>query len=302
MAPPVKPSRRPKGFSAALRRAFIDACTLELRALKPGNVHDYAAGHGMSVDDFVKSAEAAAAPLCRTGRAVGARIRDAAVATQAAVGCNTNLGILLLAAPLLAARERTRGRDLRDALRETLAKLTVADAIKAYEAIRIANPAGLGHAESQDVSAAPEVTLREAMGLAADRDRIARQYAADYEDVFAIGVDGLAAARRQGLAPEWAASRIYLAFLAAFPDSHVARKYGDAVAEEVRSEAAPLAVRLSATDAPERLKPDLLVFDTALKARGINPGTSADLTVASLLAETLETMLGSVPSPLVGEG
>jgi triphosphoribosyl-dephospho-CoA synthase len=177
-------------------------------------------------------------------------------------------------------------------LRKTLAELTVADAVAAYEGIRIASPAGLGRAESQDVSAAPEVTLRESMALAAGRDRIARQYATNYEDVFAIGVSGLAAARRQGLAPEWAASRIYMAFLAAFPDSHVARKYGAAVAEEVRTEAAPLAARLRAADAPERLVPDLLVFDAALKARGINPGTSADLTVASLLAEALETMLG----------
>ncbi|MBV8652604.1 MAG: triphosphoribosyl-dephospho-CoA synthase [Alphaproteobacteria bacterium] len=291
MAPPVKHSRRPKGFSAALRRAFIDACTLELRALKPGNVHDYAAGHGMSVGDFIASAEAAAAPLCRAGRGVGVRIRDAAAATHAAVGCNTNLGIVLLAAPLLAAAERATGGDLRQALRERLAALSVADAVAAYEGIRIASPAGLGHAESQDVSAAPEVTLREAMALAAGRDRIARQYAADYEDVFAIGVAGLAVARRQGLSPEWAASRIYMAFLAAFPDSHVARKYGAAIAEDVRAEAAPLAARLLAADAPERLVPDLLAFDAALKARGINPGTSADLTVASMLAEALEALL-----------
>jgi triphosphoribosyl-dephospho-CoA synthase len=294
MAPPVKPSRWPKGFSASLHRAFIDACKLELRALKPGNVHDYAAGHGMSVGDFVTSAEAAAAPLCRARRGVGARIRDAAAATHAAVGCNTNLGILLLAAPLLAAAERAMGVDLRQGLRDTLAALTVADAVATYDGIRIASPAGLGRAESQDVSAAPEVTLREAMALAAGRDRIARQYAADYEDVFTLGVAGLAVARRQGLAPEWAASRIYMAFLAAFPDSHVARKYGTAVAEDVRAEAAPLAARLLATDAPERLVPDLLAFDAALKARGINPGTSADLTVASLLAGALETMLGGL--------
>jgi triphosphoribosyl-dephospho-CoA synthase len=207
------------------------------------------------------------------------------------VGCNTNLGILLLAAPLLAAAKRADGTDLRGALHETLASLTIADAVAAYEGIRVASPAGLGRAESQDVSAAPAVTLREAMALAAGRDRIARQYAADYEDVFAIGVARLAAARQQGLAPEWATSRIYMAFLAAFPDSHVARKYGDAVAEEVRAEAAPLAARLLEMAAPEHLMPDLLAFDAALKARGINPGTSADLTVASLLAEALVTML-----------
>jgi triphosphoribosyl-dephospho-CoA synthase len=283
--------RRSKGFPSSLRRAFRDACTLELRALKPGNVHDYAAGHGMSVGDFLESAEAAAEPLCRAGRAVGERIRDAAAATHAAVGCNTNLGILLLAAPLLAAAERAEPGDLRGALRETLTALTIADAVAAYEAIRLASPGGLGRAESQDVAASPDVTLRAAMALAAGRDRIARQYVSDYEDVFAIGVAGLAAARRQGLSPDWAASRVYMTFLAAFPDSHVARKFGDAVADEVRLSAAPLAARIAEIDEPARLAPDLLAFDAALKGRGINPGTSADLTVASLLADALETIV-----------
>ena len=49
----------------ALHAAFVAACETELRALKPGNVHVYADGHGMSVDDFRASAIAAADPLCR---------------------------------------------------------------------------------------------------------------------------------------------------------------------------------------------------------------------------------------------
>jgi triphosphoribosyl-dephospho-CoA synthase len=282
--------QRPRDFPSSLRRAFTDACTLELRALKPGNVHDYAAGHGMSVGDFVRSAAAAAEPLCRSGSTVGERIRDAAAATRATVGCNTNLGILLLAAPLIAAAEQATPGDLRGALHETLAALTIADAVAAYEAIRLANPGGLGRAGSQDVSAVPDVTLGAAMALAAERDRIARQYGTDYEDIFAIGVGGLTAARRQGLSPAWTVSRTYMEFLSAFPDSHVARKFGGGVAEGVRLDAAPLADRMTTIDDPARLAPDLLAFDTALKKRGINPGTSADLTVASILADALETM------------
>src|SRR5258708_40123989 len=92
--------------AAALREAFRAACAGELRALKPGNVHVHAGGHGMTVADFERSAEVAAAPLCRPGAAVGARIRDAVAATRAAVSVNTNLGIVLLAAPLLAAPQR----------------------------------------------------------------------------------------------------------------------------------------------------------------------------------------------------
>ena len=38
---------------------------------------------------------------------------------------------------------------------------------------------------------------------------------------------------------------------------------------------------------------DLLAWDAALKTDGINPGTSADLTVATLFARRLATILPS---------
>jgi triphosphoribosyl-dephospho-CoA synthase len=277
--------------SAALKRAFLEACALELRALKPGNVHDYAAGHGMTVANFLTSAKTAAAPLCRSAGGIGERIRAAVTATRRAVGVNTNLGIVLLAAPLIAAAERVDAAGgLRAALSEALRALSHEDAVAAYDAIRLANPGGLGRSEREDVAAVPSVTLREAMALAAGRDRIARQYVTDYEDVFAIGVAGLAASAAAGISEDWAASRVYMSFLAAVPDSHVARKFGSAVAEEVREAASPLAARLAAAAAPQRLMPELLAFDAALKQRGINPGTSADLAVASLLARALERL------------
>src|SRR5690242_14660894 len=100
MSSPVSVER-----SKALSAAYIAACELELRALKPGNVHDFAAGHGMTVDDFAASAEVSAGPLCRPGASVGERILGAIRATRERVGCNTNLGIVLLAAPLVAAAE-----------------------------------------------------------------------------------------------------------------------------------------------------------------------------------------------------
>jgi triphosphoribosyl-dephospho-CoA synthase len=35
---------------------------------------------------------------------------------------------------------------------------------------------------------------------------------------------------------------------------------------------------------------DLMAFDRSLKARGLNPGTSADLVVASLFAASLQAL------------
>ena len=43
-----------------ITRAYLEACRLDVAALKPGNVHRYAPGHGMDVVDFEKSAEISA--------------------------------------------------------------------------------------------------------------------------------------------------------------------------------------------------------------------------------------------------
>ncbi|WP_245479499.1 triphosphoribosyl-dephospho-CoA synthase, partial [Hansschlegelia zhihuaiae] len=125
----------------------------------------------------------------------------------------------------------------------------------------------------------PTITLREAMAAAADRDRIALQYVSGFEDVFAA-----AEAYRSGPAGREAVEDVYLGLLSLFPDSHVARKFGVATAETLRREAAAFSEGLDAQPDRERA---LDAFDLHLKARGLNPGTTADLTVAALFAAAL---------------
>jgi len=272
--------------------AFRAACVAELQALKPGNVHVYADGHRMTVDQFVRSAEAAAAPLCASSVRVGQRIYDAVEATVAAVGVNTNLGIILLCAPLAAAAE-TWPDDLRLAVRTILDALDTADADLAFRAIVRAAPAGLGQVAHNDVFAPAKVTLRLAMADAAERDRIARQYVTGYADIFEGGLPRLAAATARGWAAPWAVLSVYLGFLSAFPDSHVVRKYSLAAAENVRSAATKFHAALNASRDPAHLGDELAAWDAELKARGINPGTTADLTVATLFVRELATILPS---------
>ena len=127
------------------RRAFVEACDLDVLARKPGNVSVASPGHRMYADQFRASARAAAMPLCTPSASVGERIEAAVRATRGVVRCNTNLGIVLLCAPLVAAQERRApGQALRDAVGAVLASLTVADARAAYRAIVLAGPAGLG--------------------------------------------------------------------------------------------------------------------------------------------------------------
>lgn len=261
-------------------QAFHAACLAELSALKPGNVHVFAAGHGMETAQFEAAAKAAASALAAPGP-VGRRVRAAVEASLAVAGCNTNLGIILLCAPLAVAAEG--GGPLEARLAQVLEGLNIADAEEAFRAIAAASPGGLGASAEADVRAPASVTLREAMALAADRDAIARQYVTGYADVFALGVPALAGGPLERRRIEDA----YLAFLATLPDSHIARKFGPGQAEAVRLEAVALRTRLEGLPPSER-HAALLAFDTSLKARGLNPGTSADLTVASIFAALIE--------------
>jgi triphosphoribosyl-dephospho-CoA synthase len=272
----------------AVAAAYRDACLAELAALKPGNVHAFAGGHGMTTADFERSAAESAPAMGAPALAVGERIFEAIRRTREAIGCNTNLGIALLCAPLAQAALSGAGGSLRDRLQAVLQRLDVADAERAFAAIRMAEPAGLGDAPEHDVQAAPAVSLAVAMAAAAGRDRIAAQYANGFADVFELGLPHLRDGLLRWRSEPWATTSVYLAFLAALPDSHIARKYGDERAQAVRALAQPYARRLDEADDPERLTADLLTFDRELKADGLNPGTSADLTVASLFAHRIE--------------
>ncbi len=276
-------------LAGEIAAAFRAACRDELEAPKPGNVHIHGAGHRMTAAEFATSAEVAADAIAQQSRRIGARILAAAEATFAAVQTNTNLGIILLAAPLAAAAE-TRPRDLRAALASLLEDLDVEDAALAFRAIVLASPAGLGRAERHDVFERPTVTLKGAMAEAADRDRIARQYVSAFDDVFRLGLASLAAAPRLA-DPKWATLAVYLGFLAAFPDSHIVRKHGPTIADDVRRHARILRSRIAAAGDPAQFLAEIMAWDTALKARNINPGTSADLTVATLFAHRLTNIL-----------
>jgi triphosphoribosyl-dephospho-CoA synthase len=275
-----------------IEAAFRWACLTELDAPKPGNVHAFAEGHRMTVDEFVRSADATAAPLSAQGARVGLRIHRAVMATFAAVGTNTNLGIILLCAPLAAAAERDAA-NLRSALHEVLQALDVDDADLAFRSIVRAAPAGLGHSAQHDVFNPATVSLLQAMSEAANHDMVARQYATDFADIFDLGVPLFESSQKKGEA-KWATLVTFLGFLSAFPDSHIARKHGAETADCVQRAALNFATMLQAAEQPDQVLPSLLRWDAALKAKAINPGTSADLTVATLFAHRLRTILPSV--------
>lgn len=268
--------------------AFLAACRAELDALKPGNVHRHSAGHGMDVAHFERAAEAAAGPIADPSLSVGKRILRATEASVAATGLNTNLGIVLLCAPLAkAASETTFAIGLRRRLDMILAALDEQDATDAFAAIRIANPAGLGQVDEGDVRDNPDrLTLIKAMYLAAERDRIANAYVTAYSDIFDFALPVFQDARRLATDSDLAVTTLHMSLLAEFPDTHISRKYGAAAAEEIREEARALKAYWSPVASAKSMAP-LIEFDAKMKTKGRNPGTTADFVVATLFVAGL---------------
>lgn len=243
-----------------------------------GNVHRYADFAGTTYLDFALSAAAVAQPLDRAMYRwpFGLVLQEAVRETRRVCGQNTNLGILLLLLPLLYCDENHYS------IPRFLAKLDLAATRDVFEAIRLANPGGLGEAPEQDVQNEPTITLVEAMKLAADRDLIARQYANGYADIFELGVPALLEGFAVHGCIEAAIVECQLRWLAAYPDSLIARKNGVAKAEAIQ-EAARVIVELGGVRTAEGRAAGVRL-DRELRSDGnrLNPGTTADLVTACL--------------------
>lgn len=269
------------------------ACLLEASAPKPGNVHPGRAFADTRYEDFLASAAAIGPAMAAAGqRPLGETIRAAVEATRRWTRANTNLGIILLLAPLARAALANASADselsLRDRVRWVLGRTTVGDARQVYHAIRLASPGGLGTVDSQDVSGEPTVTLAEAMALAADRDAIAAEYGTGFATTFQAGAPALREALASGLAWSDATVETFLVLLASSPDTLIGRKLGRAAAADVSRRAR--AVLDAGGVRSEAGRRAMATFDGELRAsrNSSNPGTTADLTAAALFVVLLE--------------
>jgi len=80
--------------------------------------------------------------------------------------------------------------------------------------------------------------------------------------------------------------------LAQYPDSHIERKYGKRYSEWIKAEMEMLDRAMQTACEPKELLPVLYDLDKAFKAQRINPGTTADITVATVLVVLLEQLIG----------
>jgi triphosphoribosyl-dephospho-CoA synthase len=280
------------GSTWTIGRCAEAACVLEATAKKAGNVHPDAAFRDMHVRDFYRSAAAVRLAIdTRPEASVGELIEMAWEATRRVVSVNTNLGILLLFAPLVVAWRRLMRTGVSgeqvvalwpNELPKVLGQLTHADADRVFRTISAARPGGLGQVDRGDVREIPQVTLLEAMEMAEGRDRIAWQYTHRFEELFRLG-DWIEGKRRLG--EPWGSLIVdlQLMLLATSHDSLIVRKNGPEVADEVQQRACRVLAGRESGD-PVWIEA-WINFDQWLRADGNrrNPGTTADLIAAALM-------------------
>lgn len=265
------------------------ACILEVTARKPGNVHRELDLQGLHLLDFLLSAGAIVEPLNRSRElGLGQTVLEAVEATRRVVQTNTNLGTILLLAPLCAVGDT---EELFSGAARVVAAAGIEDARKVYRAIRLAHPGGMGRVARQDLSEEPTVPLQEAMSLAKERDMIARQYDNGFQELRDEALPELKRHLDEGQPLETAIQATFLRLLANHPDSLIVRKFGIDLAAEVSRRAGEILA--AGWPSAGRSPNPLPAFDAWLRRRQrpLNPGTTADLIAATLFVALREGLL-----------
>ena len=273
------------------------ACMLEVSAPKPGNVHREADFEDLTFFDFIQSA-AVIGPVIqdRPENRLGPLVLAAIEATRSVVDSNTNLGLVLLMGPIALARSI----DV-DGVKEVLEGLDERDAQLVFQAISLAGAGGLGTVSKMDVHESAPESLMDAMAEAQGRDLIAAQYANGFRDVIEVAVPLFRRFQDSGLRQVEAIVRMHVELMSRYPDSLIARKCGQEVAQESADRAAWVIQQAELGD--EAYHAALSDFDFWLRSDGHrrNPGTTADFIGVVLFIGLIEGWL-MPPSIVASEG
>jgi triphosphoribosyl-dephospho-CoA synthase len=226
---------------------------------------------------------------------VGEIILGAIQATHRFVSINTNLGIVLLLAPLAKAAGLAYSESLRPRVKKVLKNLTVDDARLAYEAIRLARPGGMGKVKRFDLSETNiGITLYQAMEQARDRDALAGEYVTDFEITFELGLTAFEQSLNHGVGISPAIVQTFLSILAKVPDTLIARKNDIETAVEVSHRANRVLKQGGVFS--DRGKKAIKIFDRFLRngRHNLNPGTTADLVAAVIFVYLVENDLPAI--------
>ncbi len=269
----------------------------EASAIKLGNVHPDASFQDMNFSHFERASLAIGECVDATASdSLGSSILACTQAMLDAVQINTSLGTILLLVPLTridslqidgALNHNTGLQPASDAIQQLLARTDSRDCEAIYEAIRIAQPGGLGRADAADVSEKAPPSILDAMRIASAWDDIALQYANGFLQVYE-GAVRLLEFRDRGLTWPEAIRRLQLELLASRVDSLIVRKLGTAIGDEVKSRAKQV-IASGPFGSPE-FEIAWQEFDTYLRHPKVrkNPGTIADLIAGAIYVASLK--------------
>ncbi|NVM02345.1 MAG: triphosphoribosyl-dephospho-CoA synthase [Candidatus Helarchaeota archaeon] len=214
-------------------------------------------------------------------------------------GGNINLGLLLLLGPLSAAAGiiLEQGEIENDSLREVLSKIlkntTSEDTINLYEAIEICQPGGLGQVKEFDVMdkssktkiLKKNINLYDIFKLSASWDNIAAEYVSDFKITFEIGVPYFKKVFEESKEINIATVDTFLYILSCVPDSLIQRKTSLEKAKSISERAK----KIVDGGGLRYRRQEIIEFDNYLQKKSgkMNPGTTADLTAASIMVNLL---------------
>jgi len=235
-------------------------------------------------------------------------------------GGNTHLGSIMLFTPLAAAAailKKHEGKVKVDSLRKEATKVmestTNEDALEFYGAISSLNIGWLGQIRSKDL---PDIgsskslnqieesgsTFFEIMKFSSEWDGIARELTNGLSASFKIGYPSFIKTYKETEDVNMATVNTFLKILSEIPDTFIARKIGLDITKDI-SEAVKMGMPISRTISEKskkilddhngmlstRGKKEIEKMDEELRrsAGHLNPGTTADITAASLMIALL---------------
>ena len=267
---------------------------------KPGNVHRTRDFDDMEFEDFIISGivigdtiRQACSDVDIENPELGRYILHAVAETDRWIKNNTNLGIVMMTTPIaVAAAISDSFEDIRDNIKILMANTSVDDACDLYDAINIADAGGMGDQDEYDVAsgnAKQELrdnnqTMYDVLKISAPWDMLAREMTSDMPAVFEIGYPTYHELK-QTESKNDACLLTFLTILSQVPDTLISRKYGSDEALKISMMTRDLLNIKDESDFKDKLKD----FDDYLYNNKYNPGTTADLTAASIFVSYLKS-------------
>ena len=266
-----------------LKSAYLFSCKKDIELIKPGNVNLLSSHKDTKAQDYLDSAILSSKELFNQNYSLGKRILESVNVTRSQVDVNTNLGIILLCAPVIQSYIDFNNLDLREGVKKTLSTTSIKDTHDLCAAINISSPGGLGDSDMYDTASYPNASIKQIMDYSQEYDRISYQYSHNFSDIFDFIIPKLEFLNQRYESLDISLSLLFIEILAKIPDSHISRKFGDKIAKKTSNNAHDLLKILDREHDPDYLAKALNNLDYEYKKKGINPGTTADLLVASLM-------------------